>query len=423
MIRFLDDFPTAGSFLGREAVTLPGRIDSEMSLNKTVAFTPKILLKSIKSALTAAVDRITTYLPVSLSLIESLSSDIKDHFETRLQNDFTLFSQVYKTNLIFSAWQTQHQVGQAEGSKSSYAAAHSCTFPNLVCKRPTEETWHMFAYESSSYMNRNATTIVPVEVNKIDTALEAGIRRIGISIINDLANGENPPTPKEAFMKYLAAMSTQLETMLVKREEDPIACKVISDYLSVVKAYSRFFSFKDMDNMVHKLTFTYQKQPQVNEQFYTDAQYQINKPLTDEMDDLQKAHERLMNDRTKLTPQMKKYLGYCFESEEAQRVVREYFSAESQATREKDLKNAHDPKLSAAESKASAVSLSERMRNVFNTCIKVIRAFGDNKGVKPKKLCILFPRIMKDIREKPQPARLKPTPEIVTVNTRSKDKK
>lgn len=418
-VRIIFDFPSEDSFLGPEPVTIPGRKISEMSETNSVSFTPLPLLEfapallwhgdhqaSAKLNYAEKVERITQYKPVTLELIEKLSSDIKDHFETRLQNDFALFVQVYKTNIVYREHQTQHQVGQAAGSNATYAGAHECTFPNLACchNAAADDTEHMFAYESESYMNRNATAIVPTPVNKVDTAMEATMRRQGIRILNELSNPETALTPKEAFKTYLESMRLQLERQ-DKETDDPITHKIIQDYLSVIRAYIKFINNQDLDNMVHKMTYSYDKQPCVDGQFYKNVQSTMNEKLSLEMDEAEIKYMRAMNDETDIVGVQKDYIKHCLQSLEVQTLVRDYFQTTSQEVWVSDKKKAHDPKLSV--SKVGTVGFSEKMRRVFDTCIQAIRSFGTKSWIVPKKLNVIFPRILKEIMKEPMPPKEK----------------
>lgn len=410
-------FPAEGSFLGPAPVILPAR---KISPDKTVGFTPKVNLQykpcpvqvpdvAVKLDFSDCVENVTVYKPVDLALIDELSSDIRDHFETRLQNDFSLFVQIYKTNLVFTEYQTHHQVGQAKGSEATYAAAHCCTFPNLSCTRFGQGSAYMFAYESTSYLNRNATTIVPTEVNKIDTALEATIRQAGIQILNALAPPNTDITPKDAFKHHIFLMKSRLEVLLKEKDDDPVAQKIIFDYLRVCAAYNRFLQHQE-EHITHKLCFAFKRQPPVNEDLFRDVQSEINAPANEEMKNLQKQYERVKNDDTVLLGQKLKYVNFCLNSEEAQAVVRDYFTTVSEAEKEADNKLAHDPKLSF--STAEKIGFSAKMLNVFKTCLKVIQSFNSIKGIKPKKLHELFPRILKEVMAQPKPQVLLPTPVI-----------
>lgn len=414
-VRIVVEFPSEGSFLGPEPVTISGRKIVEMSEASTVSFTPRPLLKfplvkpvapeePAKLNYAANVERITQYKPVTLELIEELSSDIKDHFETRLQNDFTLFVQVHKTNIVYWEHQTHHQIGQAKESESTYAGAHQCTFPNLACRHKAAADEHLFAYESESYMNRNAVGMVPTQVNNVDSAMEATIRRQGIRILNELADPETATTPKEAFKDYLERMRLQLERQ-EKEATDPIMQKIIRDYLSVIRNYIKFLDNPELDNMVHKMTYTYDQQPDVDGQFYKDVQSVMNDKLTFEMDEAEIKYKRVMNDETELVGVQKSDLKNCLQSLEVQTLVRDYFDTTSEEVQESDKKMAHDPKLSVKQVKT--IGFSKKMRKVFDTCIEAIRGFRKDWGVAPKKLCVLFPRILKEVMKKPMPPKEK----------------
>lgn len=429
MLTIVPSFPAEGSFLGPEPVTVAARKVLELSPSKTIGFVPitnlefkpkPIIAPEVVSKLDFSedVEKITTFKKVDLALINELSSDIKDHFETRLQNDFVLFTQVYKTNLIFREYQTQHQVGQATGSEATYVAAHCSTFPNLVCWRLVENaTAHMFAYESTSYFNRNTTTMVPTEVNKIDSALEPYIRQMGIAILNQLSPANAGLTPKEGFKGFIIAITTKLQALLKEKGDDPISHKVISDYLRVSQAYHQFLN-NGQEHLTHKLCFAYKLQPPVTEELFISVKSQINDPVAKEMHSLKVKYDQVQNDETVLKGKMLDYFGFCFHSEEVQKVVRNYFGTTAASVQEADKKKAHDPKLSI--SKVAQIGFSEKMLIVFNTCIKVIQSFNDVKGIKPQKLCVLFPRILKEVMTNPVPSVLYATPVIQpTVLTRA----
>lgn len=430
-IILIPTFPSVGSFLGPEPVKIPTRKIikvSEIQRKRvgihqremgSVGFVPRsilqfplvpiILPETLSKVFNYSkdVEHITLYRKVDLALINELSSDIKDHFETRLQNDFSLFVQVLKTDLIFSEYQTQHQVGQAKEGEGTYIGAHCSTFPNIVCTRVTKQgaavqnnTAHMFAYKSSSYFNRNATTIVPTQVNKVDSALEPSIRPIGIAILNELSRANSTLTPKEGFMRYIADISTKLE-MLKEKSDDPITHKIISDYLRVSRAYTQFLNNQE-DHILRKLCFAYKQQPTVNESFYASVQTQINEPLSSEMHTLKIEYDKIKNDETPLIGKMLDYVRFCFECKDVQDEVRDYFKTTSIEIQEADKKRAHNPILSAT--KGGDVGFSEKMLGVFNICLTAIQSFNDKKGIKPKKMNVLFPRILKEIMTKPIPA-------------------
>lgn len=399
-------FPAEGSFLG-EPPFIRDRIILKMSdwkKSQTVAFTPTRLLNLEVSEThpkprRERVEKITIYAPITLTLIVELSDANKDHLETRLQNDWRLFVEVYKTWLVYSMHKTLHQVGQALDSDAEYAGAHACTFPNLICRRRQEDSGHMFAYGSSAYLNRNATTILPV-ANKVDTAMELTQRPYGIEMLNMLSYGKRM-APKAAYLEYLNTMRFRLET-LYKENSDGSWHRVINDYLSVLSYYITYFS-EASDSVVHKLTFTYKTKPVVNDRFYQMVQSEMHKVTHVEMLKLEVEYKQRLNDDTLITGAALGYLQSCLKSYDVQINVRDYFENASDEVQEEDMKQARDVRLSVCKVRDGKVTFSKEMRDIFDTCIKAIRVFGKNLGICPRDLSILFPRILRDINETSMP--------------------
>ena len=205
---------------GRDAVEKPCH-------NRTASYIPDALAKSD-----------TFSQPTQLL---SLAQDLQNHFEMRIQLFCQQLFLVYKTNFLFSGGPTKDVVGRGD-VKLQTQAAHSGTLPSLLYNTTAGETALVFAKKSQFYTSWNATVLLPILANQVDSKIDGTtrgkytFRARCIEILNDASQGKK--TPQEGLHAFLTRVVSVLEG-LEKTEYRALTCKriVVQNYLQVARSY------------------------------------------------------------------------------------------------------------------------------------------------------------------------------------------
>jgi hypothetical protein len=255
---------------------------------------------------------------ITYSLLKTkLSSDIRNHFETRLELAFQQMLLVYKT-LITMQFNDHayNQIGNGKidphNTRANYQAAHSSTIPALVNAILNDpDHWIVFAYGTYFYKNWNSTIYLPDIVNQMDSKLDRYIKdkRTGDTFrefftkeLNKVASGIL--TPEKALLEFCVKVINLLnpvikelsqqkkslndtEELTVEQKDNLESVKeklfVLNAYKKVAQSYKRNIH-DNPSSFIRHLFYDYKNNGQgVNDIVYLEVQNQMHKQIKEEM--------------------------------------------------------------------------------------------------------------------------------------------
>ncbi|MBA3723038.1 MAG: hypothetical protein H0W88_11660 [Parachlamydiaceae bacterium] len=161
------------------------------------------------------------------SFFESFNEDIDDHLESRIHLIFKQMLLVLNTGYQFRCHDTKIQVGSGKtrepapsvhnkvpttflSNKSNYAAAHIAVLPSLKYNENGQD----FALGNGSILDfeMNATDLLPIEVNNIDTLIDGKdefqgkLRTVSLQILNAMAQKGTTISPGMGLKYFIDAL-------------------------------------------------------------------------------------------------------------------------------------------------------------------------------------------------------------------------
>ncbi len=238
----------------------------------------------------------------TVEFLHSLSEDIKNHVEMRIQLLFIQCLLVRETGFNLSPHGTVAQMGKAAvikrdipdaekddyDSESCHRAAHSSTAPSLKYSRADGKEIHVLA--GSCFDNsQNSTVLVPKVVNDVDSMLDGTnsslkkLRGKVIEILNQTSSKKDPQLPDQSLFLFTKALTAQIKSSLAENK-DGMREFVLLNYLEVSIDYQKKLESQTTRiTLVQKMCFKVRGKQIIDNRFYAKIKNDMTMHLKPEL--------------------------------------------------------------------------------------------------------------------------------------------
>lgn len=282
------------TYLGPDQPSNLSRKYLSYSSNQAPAYVPDALITPLYFSnlpAQAKVEDCVIKPAVTTELLDSLSDDIENHVEARIQSFLYQMILTYKTGIQFILYtHAEMQVGEVNSRANSigeYAAAHSGTLTTLrIPNGRSDNTSTAFGKGSSFYNAWNITVYLPTLVNQVDMKLDSStryccdgrnLRRRATEILNRVSAGNS--TPQDGLRAFLQAMIEILD-QVTSLERNQQNLKILRCYSTIAESY-----YENTNNgypLLQKLFFR-PITDTINDLFYLTVQAPIHSQFKAEM--------------------------------------------------------------------------------------------------------------------------------------------
>lgn len=282
------------TYLGPDQPSNLSRKYLSYSSNQAPAYVPDALITPLYFLNLPAQAKVEDYVikpAVTEELLDSLSDDIENHAEARIQSFLYQMILTYKTGIQFIlCTHAEIQVGEVNSRANSiglYAAAHSGTLTTLrIPNGRSDNTSTAFGKGSSFYNAWNMTVYLPTLVNQVDIKLDSSTRYCSdgenlrcraTEILNRVSAGNS--TPQDGLRAFLQAMIEILD-QATSLERDEKKLKILRCYSTRAESY-----YENTNNgypLLQKLFFR-PITDTINDLFYLTVQAPIHSQFKAEM--------------------------------------------------------------------------------------------------------------------------------------------
>lgn len=304
------------------------------STNLAPSYIPSSLFKP-DGILSIPVEELAISPLVTPELLKSLSADLKNHMEGRVQLFLQQMLLVYKTKLCFDKYiKADLQVGQVSDNGPNYVGAHSGTLPTLRLAQDVPSDHSVsFAKDTFFYNSWNTTIYLPLLANQIDSKIDgSGFRLLSFDILNQVALGEM--SPKQGLQNFLEALISTLESIGSQGVEEQI---ILEKYTKVAK---RYLEKTETNGFIQRFCLL-PKDSLVNEAFYSTVQQEMHRELRFDCErlaptviedvelpetvDLREIRELFASKIREISKTMQSYTKLCLNADAVRIAMKRYF--------------------------------------------------------------------------------------------------
>lgn len=290
------------------------RITTKFSQNKTCSYVPLELLEKVENFRRVDVEKIMRRPICKVDLIESLTTEICDQFETRCQIFLLQLVFLHNTKLELSPCYSADAQHGGSGSytlvapdaqnKKACESAHPATISCFRIKTSNPEFDIAFGQGSSFHIMANTTTWLPIDLNKLDTTfdndnyLENSFRHKCFKILSCCAQGSLDP--HEGLIAFLDGAFAILEIIKEKTVINPspssdIRIKIANLYQSVIDLY--YFRTDAEIGFTQEMCGLHNYAAIDDNDVFRQAQYEMHQNFVVEMEALRKLQAPLPTQR------------------------------------------------------------------------------------------------------------------------------